>query len=183
MKLAVPPFWKNASPKQKRIYSTLIIFVIAVLFVVIGSYVPISHQDANSRYDDINQTVSDYGSNFGLATESIFLNNFQICLLMFIPVAGPIMGLAILLNTGISFGAIAAINGYPVVLIFINMFLSPIFWLEFAAYSIAITESIWLLRRLIQGQWRELKITGITIGICAALLIIGALVEAWLILY
>jgi hypothetical protein len=56
-----------------------------------------------------------------------------------------------------------------------------VFWLEFVTYSIAITESIWLVRRIMQRRWLELKNTGITIGICAALLIIGAIVETWMI--
>jgi hypothetical protein len=56
-----------------------------------------------------------------------------------------------------------------------------VFWLEFAAYSIAMAESIWLTRRLLQLRWNELKNTAIFIGICAAILIVGAVVETWLI--
>jgi hypothetical protein len=53
------------------------------------------------------------------------------------------------------------------------------FVLEYVSYSIAISESIWLFRRLTQRRWRELKNTGILIGLCALLLTIGALVETW----
>ena len=173
-------FWKNASPRRKRIYSTIFIFLVAVLLTIIGSYVPLSQQDATSISNDINQTRSTYETNGGL-TQFIFVNNFSICLLMFIPIIGPILGFYILFNTGIALGAIATTSGYPVILVFISLAITPVFWLEFATYSIAITESIWLVRRIMQRRWRELKNTGILIGICAALLIIGAIVEAWII--
>lgn len=179
MKLAIPIFWKNASPLEKRTYSTIIMLILAILFIVIGSYIPLSQENVNALNDYRNQTVDSTMVNFWFATGSIFLNNFIICLLMFIPVVGPIMGLSIILNTGIIFNAMATAAGYPTILYISNLILSPVFWLEFFAYSIAMAESIWILRRILQGRWRELKITGILIGICAILLLIGALVEAW----
>ena len=42
-------FWKKASPRRKRIYSFIIIFVIAVLLTIIGSLVPLSPQDAKTN--------------------------------------------------------------------------------------------------------------------------------------
>jgi membrane protein implicated in regulation of membrane protease activity len=100
---------------------------------------------------------------------------------MFLPFAGPIIGMAILFNTGYALGAIASVQGYPVIIALLAEFLTPIFWLEFIAYSTAMTASIWLTRRLLQGRWRELKNTAIQIGICALILIISAAIEAWLI--
>ncbi len=179
MKIAVPQIWKNASPFEKRVYSTLMMLLIAILVLIIGCYIPISSQYAHELYDYRNQLVNDLGTNLGFATGSIFLNNFvRVCLPMFIPIIGPVMGLGSLLNTGTIFGALGTIGGYPPILIITSLMFSPVFWLEFFAYAIAMTESVWLLRRILQGRWRELKITGITIGICAVLLIIGALIEA-----
>jgi hypothetical protein len=174
-------FWKNASSRRKRIYTVIFIFIVAFVLTIIGSYIPISHQDAQSRYDQINSTLSTHKS-FGDLTGYIFLNNFSICLLMFIPIIGPILGFVILFNTGISHGAIAFVPSYPPYLGLLSLVITPVFWLEFAAYSTAMAESIWLFRRLLQERWRELKNTAIAIGICAGLLIIGAIVEAVLIL-
>jgi hypothetical protein len=53
--------------------------------------------------------------------------------------------------------------------------------LEYVSYSIGISESIWLFRRLTQRRWRELKNTAILIGIVVAFLIIASLVETWVI--
>jgi len=100
---------------------------------------------------------------------------------MFVPVIGPVLGLFILFNTGVALGAIASVQGYPVGLGLLSLLLTPVFWLEFAAYSTAMAESIWLFRRLLQKRWLELKNTAILIGICAAILIVGAVVEFWLI--
>jgi uncharacterized membrane protein SpoIIM required for sporulation len=100
---------------------------------------------------------------------------------MFIPLIGPIIGFIILGNTGVALGAIASVQGYPVWIELISLLLTPVFWLEFTAYSIAIAEGIWLTRRLTQRRWRELKNTAILIGICAVILIVSAIVEVWLI--
>jgi hypothetical protein len=172
--------WKNASPRRKRIYSTIIIFVIAVLLTIIGSLVPLSAQDAKQISNGVNQTLTTNQAN-GTLPEYIFLNNFYICLLMFVPVIGPILGFLILFDTGMAMGAIASVQGYSPFLGFALLVITPVFWLEFTSYSIGITESIWLFRRLLQGRWRELKNTGILIGICAILLVVGAIVETWLI--
>ena len=173
-------FWKNASLRRKRIYSIIIVFVIAIVITFIGSFIPLSSQDAYTISNDLNQTLNTNRAN-GTLPEYIFLNNFIICLLMFVPIIGPILGFIILFDTGIALGAITTTQGYPVYIGLLSLVITPVFWLEFAAYSIAMAESIWLFRRLMQRRWHELKNTGILIGICAALLIVGALVEVWII--
>ena len=173
-------FWYNASSKRKRIYSIIFIFVLAFILTVIGSYIPLSHNDAQTITDTLNSTITTHKANNSL-TEFIFLNNFEICLIMFIPIIGAVLGLAILFNTGIALGAIASIQGYPVALGLLSLVITPVFWLEFTAYSIAIAESIWLTRRLLQHRWLEVKNTAILIAICAGILIVGAIVEVWLI--
>ena len=173
-------FWKNASQRRKRIYSIVAIFIIALILTVIGSFVPLSSQDAYTLSNNLNQTLNENRANNTL-TGYIFINNFSICLLMFVPIIGSILGLFLLFNTGLALGAIVSTQGYPVYLGLLSLLITPVFWLEFAAYSIAMTESIWLFRRLTQKRWRELKWTGIFIGTCAALLAVGAVVEGWLI--
>ena len=173
-------FWTNASSKRKRIYSIMLIFVLAFIVTVIGSYIPINHQDAQTISNSLNSTLNSHKSN-GSLTEYIFINNFSICLLMFVPIIGPILGFIILGNTGIALGAIASVQGYPAWIELLSLVITPVFWLEFTAYSTAIAEGIWLTRRLMQRRWYELKNTAILIGICAGILIVGAIVEVWLI--
>ncbi len=173
-------FWKNASPKRKRIYSIMAIFIVAFIVTIIGSYIPLSSQDALTLSNQVNQTLNENRASNTL-TQAIFINNFSICLLMFIPVAGAALGMFILFDTGVALNAIATTQGYPVWLGLASLVVTPVFWLEFTAYSIAMAESIWLFRRLTQKRWGNIKWTGMFIGICAALLIVGAFVEVWII--
>jgi uncharacterized membrane protein SpoIIM required for sporulation len=185
-------FWTNASQKRKRIISIIAIFVIAFLVTVIGSYFPLSSSDAQAISQNLNNTLNQNRANNTL-TQYIFLNNFAICLAMFIPVFGAALGMFILFETGIALGAITTIQGFPVWVGLASLVITPVFWIEFISYSIAMAESIWLFRKLIkaitskepgQGRlifWRELKWLVIFIGTCAGLLAAGALVEGWLI--
>jgi hypothetical protein len=185
-------FWTNASSKRKRIYSVIAIFLVAFIVTLIGSYIPLSSQDATTLSKQVNATLNEHKASNTL-TEYIFLNNFSICLLMFLPLAGAAVGMFILFDTGVALNAIATTQGYPVWLGLASLIVTPVFWLEFASYSIAMAESIWLIRRLIQAGnskvpqggrsilWRELKWTLICIGTCAGLLAVGAVVEVWLI--
>ena len=184
-----PLFWKNASSKRKRIYSAIVVFVIAVLLTVFGTLVPLSPQDAKQISDSTNQTIAEGTANGTLAV-SIFVNNFSLCLLMFIPVVGAAIGLFIMFSTGVAIGAIISVqstagtsataaNIDPTTAILVLVFAGLTFLLEYVSYSIGISESIWLFRRLTQRRWRELKNTAILVGICALLLGIGAIVETW----
>jgi hypothetical protein len=173
-------FWTKASTRRKRIYSFIVIFVVAVLLTVIGSLVPLSPQYARQTSNQLNQTLNQNRAS-GTLPEYIFSNNFSICLVMFIPIIGPILGFFILFNTGLALAAISQVQGLPPLLEVALLILTPVFWLEFTSYSIGITESIWLFRRILQHRLGELKNTAILIGVCAGLLAAGAIVETWLI--
>ncbi len=174
-------FWTKASTKRKRLYSLLFIFVMSVVVTYAGTLVPLSTEDATTIYNQVNQTLIE-NNDFASLTGAIFVNNFSLCLIMFIPVAGAVFGFFTLFSTGTAIGAISMIQGFPAILQLLLLMITPIFWLEFVSYSVGMTESIWLFRRLTQRRWRELKWTAIAIGITAGLLAIGAVVEAWLII-
>lgn len=186
-----PLFWTNASIRRKRIYSIAFMLVLAILVTIAGSFVPLSAQDAQQINEQINQTRTDNLAN-GTLIPYIFLNNFGLCLAMFIPIAGAAFGLFVMFNTGIALGATfraqnitdaasSAANISPTTAIIGLVFVMLVFVLEYASYSIGISESIWLYRRLTQRRWSELKNTGMLIGVVAGLLIIGACVETWVI--
>ncbi len=173
-------FWTKASPKRKRIYSIIAIFIVAFIVTIIGSYIPLSSNDALTLSNQVNATLNQNKATNTL-TQYIFINNFSICMLMFIPIAGAALGMFILFDTGVALNAISITHGYPVWLGIASLTVTPVFWLEFLSYSIAMASSIWLFRRLIQQRWAELKWTAVFIGTCAGLLAIGAIVEVWLI--
>lgn len=185
-----PQFWLTASPRRKRIYSVVFILFLSILATVAGTLVPISQQDAQVISDQLNQTVTQ-GTSGGTLIPDIFINNFSLCLLMFIPLAGLGIGLFILFSTGMAFRAvfeIQAANGLsgastsninPSTAILGLVLIGAVFLLEYVSYTIAMTESVWLFRRIMQKRWSELKITAAVIGTVALLLIIGAIVETY----
>jgi preprotein translocase subunit SecG len=184
-------FWKTASPKRKRIYSIIFMLALSITATILGTLVQLSAQDAKQLSDSTNGIITD-NPTYPSLVGAILLNNFKICLVMFIPIFGAVFGLFVLFSTGVGIraildtqsasGASAAISTIsPTTAILALVFVGLTFVLEYVSYSIGIAESIWLYRRLTQRRWRELKNTGILIGIVAALLITGALVESWVI--
>ncbi len=184
-------FWKKASPIRKRIYSIIFILALCITATILGTLVQLSAQDAKQLSDSTNGIITD-NPTYPSLVGAILLNNFKICLVMFIPIFGAAFGLFALFSTGIGIraildtqsasGASTAISTIsPTTAILALVFVGLTFVLEYVSYSIGIAESIWLYRRLTQRRWRELKTTGILIGIVAALLLTGALVESWVI--
>jgi hypothetical protein len=151
---------------------------VAIIALLIGSLATFSHDEAVSRSNIINQTLNRALASNNL-TQTIFINNFALTLLMFIPLLGAGIGLFIMYNTGAGLSAISTVQGYPVYHGIEALLLNPIFWLEFVSYAIAMASSIWLIRRLLQERWGELKWTAASIGVCALLLGLGAIIEAW----
>jgi hypothetical protein len=186
-----PQFWKEASPKRKRIYAILIVFIMSVLATTIGMLVPVSPEEAKIISDYLNNTVTQ-GQAQGTLSADIFLNNFPLCLLMFVPLAGFAMGMFILFSTGQAFRAVFEIQAASgaatassaeitvTTAILTLILVGVVFLLEYVSYSIAMAESIWLFRRITQKQWKgELKYLVISIGVVALLLIIGAVAETF----
>jgi hypothetical protein len=182
-----PQFWLNASPKRKRIYSTVFILLIALFATVAGMFVQVSPDEAQAIYTQLNQTQSSPH-----LVPDIFVNNFTLCLLMFIPLAGLGIGLFILFSTGMAFRAVfdyQAANGLTSTATASNitastaigllLLIGAVFVLEYVSYTVAMTESVWLFRRIWQKRWSEVKITLALIGLVALLLAIGAIVETY----
>ena len=163
-------------------------FVVIIIATIAGMFIPVSAQYSQQVLNGLNSTVTQNKAN-GTLAEYIFINNFSICLAMFIPLIGAFFGIAVLVNTGVALGiefragasgaSGAASSISPLTAIFALTLVGVVFLLEYVSYSIGITESVWLFRRLMQRRWRELENTGILIAIVAALLIIGAIVETW----
>ncbi len=171
-------FWRNAQPKQKRIYSVLLVLLVSVIVLVIGSSVPLSYSAATTLHDCLRQTLTQAITNNDLV-QNIYFNNLTLCLLMYLPLLGSGIGLFVLYNTGVGLNAISMVQGQSTLLGVLDLMSGPVFWLEFFAYSIAMAQSIWLFRRMLQGRWNELEWAGVSIVASTVLLAIGAIVEAW----
>lgn len=117
-----------------------------------------------------------------LTAEAIFINNSTIVLITFVPLLGLIWMPYVIHNTGFFAGALARIFGYDYIPYALRMFQDPIGILEFAAYFLALGESITILHSIFKGEgFREGRIfqhSWKTILAIVLFLIMAALLEA-----
>jgi hypothetical protein len=154
---------------------------LAIVVTFAGTLMPLDTEMANMLSDQIGQTITD-NNDFSSLTVAIFVNNCRICLIMFIPLVGIAFGVISLFSTGVAIKALSIVQGASPSFMLLSLIIGPIFWIEFTAYSLGMTESVWLFRRLLQGRWNELKRAALLICIALGLLALGAVVESWLIL-
>lgn len=161
----------------------LLVFFLAIIITMAGASVHLSQQEIDDLNKQIDQTRESVENAGGLQGASIiFGNNLMICLIMFVPIFGPIFGSIVLYNTGTVIAAESSVSNVNPFLVFLLLFIFPFTWLEFGAYAIAMAESFWLIWRLIQGKWKkELVNTCILIAVCTVMLFLAAVIEVVLI--
>jgi len=133
-------------------------------------------QEIMSFFDEIVDTIDGIG---------IFVHNTTIALPMFIPGFGVVWGLFSAYSTGFAYSAIAATNTDIAQLNPLAVLLTPFGLMEVAAYSIGMSRSTLLVKDVFQKNWHQIKndklIISIEIGVVVALLLIGGIVEMWMI--
>jgi uncharacterized membrane protein SpoIIM required for sporulation len=171
-----PSFWKAFPPKIKRIMTVAVFFFLAIIITAAGALTPLSREDASSINDELEQLREN------VSVQYIFGNNFMLCLVMFVPIAGPVFGGYVLYNTGVVIAAESIANDMPPLIVLFTLLIFPFAWMEFLAYSTAFAESIWLTRRIMQRRGRKEIVNACTfIAICAVLLLVAAIIETALI--
>ena len=115
----------------------------------------------------------------------IFVHNVTIALPMFLPGFGVAWGLFSAYSTGFAYSAIAIANEEVAQLNPLAVLLTPFGLMELAAYSIGMSRSALLAKNVFQKNWVHIKnernIIAAEIGIVIALLLIGGIVEMWMI--
>ena len=165
---------------MKRI---ILFFIFTVIFTVVygGSAVtsePTEEEieEVMSFFEEIIDTIDGIG---------IFVHNTTIALPMFIPGFGVAWGLFSAYSTGFAYSAIAASNAQVAQLNPLAVLLTPFGLMEMASYSLAMSRSTLLAKDVFQKNWNQIKsdklIISIEIGIVVALLLIGGIVEMWMI--
>jgi hypothetical protein len=171
-------FWAKASPMNKRIITIVVIFVVLVVITTLSTLTPMSQQDATQTYSDLNSTVTTLKDN-GVLWQDIFGTNLIIALMLFVPFIGPILGFYEAYMAGLAYAASGIVNNVNPVAGWLVIFLTPVPWLEYMGYSIAIAGSLWLSVRILQhGAKHELGNTAKFIAVCAIVLVVSAYIEA-----
>jgi uncharacterized membrane protein SpoIIM required for sporulation len=176
-------FWAGSPSRMKRILTILACFLFSIIITTAGVLTPLSPEDSKTKGEELKQLQDSLkGMSVWGGAASIFENNFIICLIMFVPVVGPLYGSYVLYNTGLYVAGESNMMNVSGIIVFFLLFILPFTWFEFIAYSTALASSVWLVWRIIQRRGtRELARTGMFIAICAGLLLLGALIEAYLI--
>ena len=165
---------------MKRI---ILFFIFTAIFTVVYGTSAVTSEPTEEEiqeimdfFDEIVGTIDGIG---------IFVHNVMIALPMFIPGVGVVWGLFSAYSTGFAFSAIAAANANVAQLNPLAILLTPFGLMEMAAYSIGMSRSVLLAKNVYQKNWDLIKneklVLSIEIGIVITLLLIGGIVEMWMI--
>ncbi len=161
----------------------ILFFIFTAIFTVVYGTSAVTSEpteeeieEVMSFFEEIVDTIDGIG---------IFTHNTTIALPMFIPGFGVVWGLFSAYSTGFAYSAIAAANTDLAQLNPLAILLTPFGLMEMSAYSIAMSRSTLLAKDVFQKNWHQMKndklIVSIEIGIVVALLLIGGIVEMWMI--
>ena len=159
---------------QTRIMITVIFLIAALTITAIGVLVfEIDVQEARTLKVEIQEEFEQLND-----PRFIFGNNLLHTLIMFIPIIGPIWGGFVLFSTGTIITVISIAEGVPPILTFLLLFFTPVFWLEFGIYSIAMAQSVILFLKMLRHHGRKEAVrTCILVTICASILLLSAILE------
>ena len=163
---------------RKRMIITGIFLAVALLATLLGmALLKIDVSEAESRMEDFQRQLEDLDD-----PRLIFGNNFLHSLVMFVPLLGPCWGSFVLNNTGVIIAVFGIAQGFsPFLLLGLLMF-TPVFWLEYGVYSVAMAQSMILFLKVLRREGREEAVrTCVLVTVCALLLLTSALIE-WVII-
>lgn len=169
---------QEAKPKTHRIKLMFLFMLIFSVSYQIGSMVEVEQSEAEQLMKDFQEATK------GIDGFGIFVHNLSLNVLMFIPAFGLFWGLLASFQTGYAFSAFASIEpmfaDLPALAI---LYLSPFGLMELFSYSIGMSRSFIITKKLIkrdESLKKDWKPIGIEVGIVAGLLLAGGLLEMWM---
>ena len=148
----------------------------------VGAAYPLSKEESTELREQFSKLVED------IDQYGIFLNNFWISLVMFVPGLGALFGGIVGFQTGLAYGAIVDVTPELSIVPPQTIFIIPHGAMELFVYAVAMTRSAILTIRIAKDKpWRpgqgrpffhgSLVPTFIEVGIAAAVLFAAALIE------
>jgi hypothetical protein len=156
---------------KRRILYLLIGILVFIIFFTLGTLVNFDESTSQLLKEQFQNKIKNIDST------GIFINNFLISILMFVPGIGIAFGLFSGFSTGNIFVIIT--RDLPIQIPPLLVFLTIFGIMELVSYGIAISRSYLLLTSILKRtNIREnLIYTGIEIGIVAIILFFGAIIE------
>lgn len=164
--------------KNKRISIFVAFLILNIIITLAGVFTPLSYDTAQVIVNEVESLFEDLTSLF------ILENNLSIALVGFIPIVGILWMFYVLYSTGLGFSAFSIVYEIPSLVVILATFITPVFWLEYIAYSLALTEGTMILLTILKNREnirQELIIALIFIGLVTLLLALGALIEVLMI--
>jgi hypothetical protein len=158
--------------RRRRVW--VVAFLAAfVIVMAIGASMPMSPAEAKTIYNQLQNGVQ-----YTDTVDMIFGHNFFLTMIMFTPFVGPIFGVFSSFSTRFALEAIAIKKSVSTGLLFGSLFLYPHVWLELIAYSLAMSQSVFLAIAMAKGRFRkELVRTCVIVTVCALILLLVAVFE------
>lgn len=176
---AVKIHWTGSLKSRALVF--LLIFIFCIGITLFGALTRIERSEANRIIQEMSK-LEDVIKSAGV--QIIFGNNLIHTLIMFIPVAGPCWGAYVLYNTGRVFAAYSILHSVDPATLFSTVFILPFAWMEYLSYTLAISESLWIIYAAIKRNFRnEIMVASITIVLCNVILLLAALVEVALMIH
>jgi len=174
--------------KNSYFSKNLILALIISATIILSTLLLSSFVGFNAPPEDAQQIATEIENLRATTTWlDIFINNFRLTLLTFIPAFGIFFAVFVQFGTGYAFGAVAQtlyetyhVNNLQITLLTL---LTPVGILEYSAYILALAESITLAYSIYKKQLKKRLVTHTwkTLTAVTLLLLIGAVVEAALI--
>jgi len=173
---------ENATVRSNRRTRLLALIVTMVIFTGVfqlSAFIEVEEQERQEVNDMI------IGKMETVDGKGIFFNNVYLGLMMFIPFVGFAFGVMSSALTGVTFSAIAQVHDIDLPA-FMMLFGSPFGFMELVAYSIAMSRSVLIFNKLRKKETRKFTRTDIKyifaeVGIVVGLLLVGGMVEAYMI--
>jgi hypothetical protein len=167
---------------RNRILVMVVAFVFCMAITVAGATSKIGSSDAQNIVGDFDKTAQMLNT---IGVEDIFGHNLMYCIMMFVPVFGPYLGAIVFYSTGRVAAAFGATSGVDPLVLLLTVFVYPSSWLEYVSYSLALSESLWLIYAAVKYRGRgfrnELTTAAKVMAICAVMLLLAAFAEMYVI--
>jgi hypothetical protein len=148
-------------------------FLAIILSFYIGATTSLSSADASS----LNQFWQQLFGNLNSPID-IFLHNFEIALIMIVPVLGAPFAMYVGYSSGIVISAVSQIRNVNAMSLFLFTVGNPIAFLEFFAYALAITQGVLIFYSILKKHLKqEVRNTAITVTLVFAILLVDAFLE------
>ena len=171
--------------EEEHYFSKLFIFCILLSMSVILIGLTLGVQNGyNCSVEEANETLNQINQERqNITVTSIFLNNYLLTLIVFVPFIGIFWEFLLQFNTGYVLGNVAKAYNLNQFIFLSEVLSSPVGLIEYASYFLVLAESLCLMcslflhefkPRLFNHSWK-------TFLVVTVLLFIGAIVECYMI--